>query len=99
MIQIICDENENPDKVGYSQHYGGDKSDWSDVNKVDGTHSKVYVAEGGHASYYTSGTDTSNIDDAFSDYPDDHSGDGISLSDENYDIKSVNNEHWLNFQR
>ncbi|MFW6142190.1 MAG: hypothetical protein ACOC53_06495 [Candidatus Saliniplasma sp.] len=38
MIQIICDENGNPQKAGYSWHYGGDKSGWNSdaVNKVDG---------------------------------------------------------------
>lgn len=54
MIQIICDENENPQKAGYSQHYGGAKRDWNsgDVTKQEGTHPEVYVAEGGHASYF-----------------------------------------------
>lgn len=88
MIQIILDEDENPDKVGYSQHYGGAKRDWSDVNKVDGTHPEVYVAEGGHASYFESDTT----------YTDNHQGDGTVLDTSDYSINHINNEDWLDFQ-
>ncbi len=108
MIQIICDENGNPQKAGYSQHYGGAKRDWSDVEKVDGTHPKVYIAKNNHASYYTRGTDNGDIDDGFSDFPDDHSGGGKCLEntsanpqvseDNEHHIQLINNQNWLNFE-
>ncbi|MFW6072224.1 MAG: hypothetical protein ACOC6U_01850 [Thermoplasmatota archaeon] len=94
MIQIICDEDGNPEKVGYSQHYGGDKRSWNNVNKVDGTHPEVYVAEGGHASYFESGTTW-----PAKDY---HQGTGKELnplgSNPDYSIKCISNENWLNFK-
>ncbi|MFW6142187.1 MAG: hypothetical protein ACOC53_06480 [Candidatus Saliniplasma sp.] len=90
MIQIICDEDGNPQKAGYSQHYGGDKRSWNsdDVTKQDGTHPEVYVAEGGHASYFESGTTSS----------DDHSGGGKELDPENYTTNLITNQDWLNFR-
>ena len=45
-------ETQIPEYAGYSQHYGGERKAWSDVQK-DGTHPKVYVDLGGHASYYS----------------------------------------------
>ncbi|MGM0405845.1 MAG: hypothetical protein ACQEQM_06870 [Thermoplasmatota archaeon] len=108
MIQIILDEDGNPQKAGYSQHYGGAKRQWDDVNKVDGTHPKVYIAKSSHASYYTSGTDNGEIDDGFSDLPDDHSGGGKCLKNDNadlsiqedgeYHIHLIDGQDWLNFK-
>lgn len=90
MIQIICDKDGNPDKVGYSQHYGGVKKGWNsdDVGKMNGTHPEVYVAEGGHSSYFESGTTSF----------DDHSGGGKELDPENYTTNLITNQDWLNFR-
>ena len=98
MIQIICDENGNPQKAGYSQHYGGDKRSWSNVEKVDGNHPKVYVAEGGHASYFESGSTPINYPDYNLEGWDDHQGDGIVLNSSNYSIQYLTNENWLKFK-
>ncbi len=52
MIQIILNKtDEKPLTSTYSYHYDGRTYNWSDINKVDSTHPKVFVAEGGHASY------------------------------------------------
>ncbi|MFO8109283.1 MAG: hypothetical protein R6U17_01985 [Thermoplasmata archaeon] len=88
MIQIICDEEGNPQKAGYSQHYGGAKKSWSNVEKVDGTHPKVYVALGGHASYFESGSTSF----------DDHTGNGLILASSDYSLNIITNDNWLNFR-
>ncbi|MFP4051095.1 MAG: hypothetical protein ACLFVB_05075, partial [Thermoplasmata archaeon] len=94
MIQIICDEDGNPEKVGYSQHYGGDKRSWDsdDVAKVDGTHPKVYVAKGGHASYYTE--NKKSLDDPRGDYGEEHT----YRNEVNYKIQLLTNQNWLEFR-
>jgi hypothetical protein len=55
MIQIILNKtnqtNEQPTLATYSYHYDVRTYNWSEVNKVDETHPKVFVAQGGHASY------------------------------------------------
>lgn len=50
MIQITL-ENEKPSKAFYSQHIGGQKAEWKNVEKED-EHPKVYVARGSHANYF-----------------------------------------------
>ncbi|MFW6176511.1 MAG: hypothetical protein ACOC40_02300, partial [Thermoplasmatota archaeon] len=98
MIQIICDETETPQKVGYSQHYGGAKRDWGNVNKVDGTHPEVYVVKGGHASYFESGGKGVEIPELGGYYYEDYSGNGDILDKTDYSIKTICNSNWLNFQ-
>ncbi len=79
MIQIICDENENPQKAGYSQHYDGETKSWTSTPKEDG-HPKVYVAKGGHGSFYTENKNT--ITDPRGDYDKDHSDGCDAVDDE-----------------
>ncbi|UCC58894.1 MAG: Vps62-related protein [Candidatus Bathyarchaeum sp.] len=52
MIQIVLDSTETPQYAVYSQHHAGERAEWKDVEKVDGTHPRVYVALGSHASYF-----------------------------------------------
>ncbi|NIU81300.1 Vps62-related protein, partial [Candidatus Bathyarchaeota archaeon] len=52
MIEIILDSTERPTYAVYSQHFSGERAIWNDVEKVDGTHPRVYVALGSHASYF-----------------------------------------------
>jgi hypothetical protein len=52
MIQIVLDSTETPQYAVYSQHHAGERTDWKDVEKVDETHPRVYVALGSHASYF-----------------------------------------------
>ena len=54
MIQIVLDSTETPQYAVYSQHHAGEMADWKDVEKVDETHPRVYVALGSHASYFRS---------------------------------------------
>ncbi|MGM0405844.1 MAG: hypothetical protein ACQEQM_06865, partial [Thermoplasmatota archaeon] len=98
MIQIILDENGNPQKAGYSQHYGGAKKDWSNVEKVDGKHPKVYVAEGGHASYFESGGEWIYIPYWGIEYYEEYWGNGKRLDNSDYTIRGITNENWLNFK-
>jgi hypothetical protein len=44
-----------PIAVGYSQHEGGERSDWTDTKLTrEGDHPVVYSSAGSHASYYES---------------------------------------------
>ena len=54
MIEIVLNSMETPEYAVYSQHHAGERAVWSDVEKVDGTHPRVYVALGSHASYFRS---------------------------------------------
>ena len=52
----ILNEGKTPFAVGFSQHFGGTASTWGDVRTQDGTHPKVYVAEGSHANFSRPGS-------------------------------------------
>ncbi|MGD8566233.1 MAG: Vps62-related protein [Candidatus Bathyarchaeota archaeon] len=52
MIEIILNSVEAPQYAVYSQHFQGERATWNDVEKVDGTHPRVYVAQGSHANYF-----------------------------------------------
>ena len=53
MVQILLDSSKKPIEVMYSQHIGGEKTSWSNVEK-ESNHIKVYVAKGAHANYFRS---------------------------------------------
>ena len=76
MIEIILNSAETPLYATYSQHFSGEKASWSDVEKVDDTHPRVYVALGSHASYFRSyqgklGLENDVVGNAFTLGPDD----------------------------
>jgi len=52
MIQIILNKMMVPLVATYSFHHDANTIDWIDIDKIDGTHPKVFVAKGGHASYW-----------------------------------------------
>jgi len=56
-IQIICDKaTGDPERVTFGQHRGGETVPWNGgVSLIEGTHPKVFVAQGSHASYPTDG--------------------------------------------
>ena len=53
MIQVILNSEENPEFVAYSQHMGGERANWADINK-DGDYPNVYIALNSHANYIRS---------------------------------------------
>jgi hypothetical protein len=70
MIQIVLDATEIPQYAVYSQHHSGQKAKWTDVEKVDETHPRVYVALGSHANYFRPyqgklGTESDIVGNAF----------------------------------
>ncbi len=52
MIEIILDSTETPLYVVYSQHFAGERATWNNVERIDETHPRVYVALGSHANYF-----------------------------------------------
>lgn len=76
MIEVVLDLAETPLYAVYSQHFAGERASWNDVEKVDGTHPRVYVALGSHASYFRPyqgklGLESDQVGNAFTLDPDD----------------------------
>ena len=55
MVQVHLDEYGEPTHASYGQHADGERCDWSHVEKTEDGRPIVYVAEGSHASYFSSG--------------------------------------------
>ncbi len=76
MIEVVLDSTETPLYAVYSQHFTGERAAWSDVERVDETHPRVYVALGSHANYFRPyqgklGLENDVVGDAFTLEPDD----------------------------
>jgi len=76
MIEIVLDSTEAPQYAVYSQHHAGQRAEWNDVEKLDGTHPRVYVALGSHASYFRSyqgkiGAESDTVGNAYTLKPED----------------------------
>jgi len=76
MIEIVLDSTETAQYAVYSQHHAGERADWKDVEKVDETHPRVYVALGSHASYFRPyqgklGIESDTVGNAYTLKPDD----------------------------
>jgi hypothetical protein len=61
MIQLVFEADDaesaletEPREIGYSQHEGAERADWTDekLERVQGTHPVVHVAAGSHANYF-----------------------------------------------
>lgn len=55
MMQVEIDGDQRPVRAAYSQHGGGERCDWANVQRTDAGRPIVYVAEGSHANYFSSG--------------------------------------------
>jgi hypothetical protein len=55
VVNVVLSQEEQPLFVGYSQHCLGQRRDWIDTPRVDGTHPIVHVALGSHANYFSAG--------------------------------------------
>ncbi|MCZ2856573.1 MAG: Vps62-related protein [Candidatus Bathyarchaeota archaeon] len=76
MIEIVLDPTETALYAVYSQHFSGERASWNDVEKVDETHPRVYVALGSHANYFRQyqgklGLENDVVGNAFTLEPDD----------------------------
>jgi uncharacterized membrane protein YgcG len=53
MIQIILNKSINePQLATYSYHHDAETVNWTQIEKFDSSHPKVFTAQGGHASYW-----------------------------------------------
>jgi hypothetical protein len=50
VVNVVLSDDEQPLFVGYSQHCLGQRRDWSDTPRFDGTHPIVLVALGSHGT-------------------------------------------------
>jgi len=76
--------------VGYSQHYSGQRARWEQVEK-DENHIKVYVARGSHANFLRSYSGKFGIANDFV------GSNGKILRPADYNLKSFDDETWLNY--
>ena len=95
MIEVILDSTETPQYAVYSQHHAGEMAEWNDIEKVDGTHPRVYVALGSHASYFRSyqgklGMESDTVGNAYTLKPED-------LEIVYLGVKGTGNQDWLEF--
>jgi len=99
MIEIVLDSNETPQYAVYSQHHAGERAEWEDVEKVDETHPRVYVALGSHASYFRPyqgklGTESDTVGNAYTLKPEDLE---IVLLGEKGTGNHPSSQDWLEF--
>jgi hypothetical protein len=90
MIQIVLDSTETPQYSVYSQHHAGERADWNDVEKVDDTHPRVYVALGSHASYFRPYQGKLGLES-------DILGNAYTLKPEDLEIAQLSSQDWLEF--
>jgi hypothetical protein len=94
MVQVVLSNNQ-PAEVMFSQHTGGQKATWNQVDK-EGDHVKVYVARGSHANYIKSYSGKLGV-------ASDIVGDNgrtikpLSLQSDGYSIVMLESQPWLEF--
>jgi len=89
MVQIVLSGG-IPTQVMYSQHHGGQKATWSQVEK-NGNHIKVYVSQGSHANYLRSFSGVVGIAN------DIVGNNGKQLTSSDYDLVMMKDQPWLDF--
>lgn len=89
MVQIVLSGG-TPTDVMYSQHHGGQRATWDQVER-DGNHIKVYVARGSHANYLRS------YSGKFGVASDIVGANGKILESGDYTLELLESQDWLNF--
>ena len=90
MVQVVLSSGQ-PAEVMFSQHYAGQKAQWSQVEK-EGEHVKVYVARGSHANYIKPYSGKVGLaSDTVAD-------NGRILQPTDYSIQVLNTQAWLSFR-
>lgn len=84
-ITVIV-SGDTPQWATYSEHQGGSRAAWADVEKV-GTHPVVYVGRGSHANYFRS------YEGKFGPQNDDVGGAGMTITSEQMDIVSLDSDN------
>jgi len=89
---IVVLYGDQPVYATYSQHQGGEKAQWNDVEKAAGTHPIIYVGRGSHANYFRS------YEGKFGLQNDDVGGDGTTIMPEQINLVSLDeNPSWLSY--
>ncbi|MBN2603922.1 MAG: Vps62-related protein [Candidatus Thermoplasmatota archaeon] len=89
MVQVVL-SNGIPTECMYSQHHGGQKASWDQVEK-ESTHIKVYVARGSHANYLRS------FSGKFGIASDIVAANGFILNPGEYNLVSIEEHDWSQF--
>lgn len=89
LVQVVL-SNGQPTEVMFSQHYGGQKAMWNQVEK-EGNHVKVYVARGSHANYIKPYSGKIGLaSDTVAD-------NGIVVRPTEYTLEILDTQPWLDF--
>jgi len=96
---IELDEENNPLRVGLSQHLEGETQEWNKVPNKIGEHPIVYIGRGGHPTYFDKGTKGWATDYLWVDH---HDKDDVIIQNKDnvVDISSINAQatnktYWL----
>jgi len=89
MVQIVLSGG-TPTDVMYSQHHGGQRATWDQVER-DGDHIKVYVARGSHANYLRPYSGKFGI------ASDIVGSNGKMLESGDYSLELLESQDWLSF--
>jgi hypothetical protein len=89
MVQVAL-TNGIPTECMYSQHHGGQKASWEQVEK-ESNHMKVYVARGSHANYLRS------FSGKFGIASDIVAANGLILNPEEYNLETLEDKNWSQF--
>jgi len=89
MVQVVL-SGQTPTQVMYSQHHGGQKATWSQVEK-NGNNIKVYVSQGSHANYLRSYSGVVGIAN------DIVGNNGKQIMYPDYNITMIESQPWLDF--
>ncbi len=89
MVQVVL-SGSTPTEVMYSQHHGGQKATWSQVEK-DGDHMKVYVSRGSHANYLRSFSGVVGLAN------DIVGAGGKTLTSSDYTLEILEDQPWLDY--
>jgi len=94
-IAIVLTASEEPEFASYSAHEGGRRREWGDIEKF-GDHPVVYVGNGSHASYFSSGTtgitEIAGLD--IGAFPDFHLGNGTCVAPPGVEVMKDNLIRW-----
>ena len=89
-ITVLINIQGIPEWAAYSQHEGGTRLAWVDVERAD-THPIVYTARGSHANYFKS------YEGRFGLQSDEVGGGGITITPEQISLRPLESQAWLSF--
>jgi hypothetical protein len=90
LVVILINPQGIPEWAAYSQHHGGSRVAWNDVERI-GNNPVVYSSRGSHAHYFRP------YEGRFGLQNDDVGGSGITIAPEQLELRHLESQSWLSF--